>query len=63
MVEVGDATAVAKGEAQDKFPSQLSGDMQQRIAVAGAMAMVMNADPLLIDGPFGAIDPKLRSEV
>ncbi len=48
-------------EDQDKYPSQLSGGMQQRIAVARAMAM--NADILLMDEPFGAIDPKHRSEV
>jgi glycine betaine/proline transport system ATP-binding protein len=52
---------VGLGGYEDHYPAQLSGGMQQRVGLARALAT--DADILLMDEAFSALDPLIRNDM
>ncbi|BEU99606.1 ATP-binding cassette domain-containing protein [Novosphingobium olei] len=53
--------AVGLGDAMHLYPAQMSGGMQQRLAIA--QALLKRPRILLLDEPFGALDPGIRADM
>ena len=52
---------VGMEDAANRYPFQLSGGMRQRVAIARALGI--DAPTMLLDEPFGALDPLIRGKL
>jgi len=61
VIELLDLVGMPEPEFGARFPAELSGGQQQRVGVARALAA--RPKVLLMDEPFGALDPLTRAEL
>lgn len=61
VIELLEVVGLDPQENMYKYPNQLSGGQKQRVGVARAMAV--NPPVMLMDEPFGAVDPITRNQL